>query len=256
MTDSLPGRADARNRPLSPRDWAVTRRPAPFPAPPVTRERASPLPPPAPPTNSVLVRHPVAPPITITHERSLTGLVAERLLASYHQNIAPLTELAILHHLDDREHMLGLFKNPRVVKVVAWQGQEPIGLGLVTNHLDEVVEISPAFLRARYPDEASRDAVYVAMLVMASPGARSMTVSVRLYVEMLQIPARVDGVLVFDVCEFNRVTFGVEAMADRVVGSFPGSTFEVLDRQTWFVAKLPEPLPDPVPDPLPDRSPY
>jgi hypothetical protein len=50
-------------------------------------------------------------------------------------------------------------------------------------------------------------------------------------------------VLVFDICDFNREMFGAEKLAHRIADSFPHSAVQVLDRQTWYVADLPEPIP-------------
>jgi hypothetical protein len=225
---------------------APMRRPTGFPVPPVVRTNPRPLPPPLPPaprTGSVLERHPVTPPISITHERSITGELAEELWADYLENVEPLAEVAVLRHLDPRDDMLAQFANPRILKLVAWQGARPVGLGMVTNSLEDVVEISPAFLRSKYPEYAARDAIYVGMLVMVSPGQRNLTAFNRLYLELWQVPARAGGILVFDVCDFNRRTFGVDEMSHRIASNFPKASVEVLDRQTWYVAHLPEPLP-------------
>jgi hypothetical protein len=223
------------------------RRPTSFPVPPVVRSSPRPLPPPVPPaarSGSVLDRHPVAPPISITHERSITGELAEELWEGYLENVEPLAEVAVLRHLDSHDEMLAQFANPRILKLVAWQGARPIGLGMVTNCLEDVVEISPAFLRLKYPEHAARNAIYVGMLVMVSSAQRSLTAFSRLYLELWQVPARAGGILVFDVCDFNRQTFGVDEMSRRIASNFENSSVEVLDRQTWYVAHLPEPLPD------------
>ena len=223
------------------------RRPVAFPVPPVVRSNPQPLPPPVPPaprSSSILDRHPVAPPISITHERSITGELAEELWHTYLENVEPLAEVAVLRHLDSHEEMLAQFANPRILKLVAWQGARPVGLGMVTNCLEDVAEISPAFLRRKYPEYAARDAIYVGMLVMVSPVQRSQTAFSRLYLELWQVPARADGILVFDVCDFNRETFGVDEMSHRIASNFARSSVEVLDRQTWYVAHLPEPLLD------------
>lgn len=218
-----------------------------FPIPPVVRTNPQPLPPPAPPasrTGSILDRHPIAPPISITHERSITGELADQLWDAYLENFEPLAKVAVLRHLDSREQMLAQFANLRILKLVAWQGAQPVGLGMVTNCLEDVEEISPAFLRAKYPEYAARNAVYVGMLVMVSPGQRNLTAFSRLYLELWQVPARAGGILVYDVCDFNLETFGVGEMSRRIASNFPKASVEVLDRQTWFVAHLPEPLPD------------
>jgi hypothetical protein len=234
--------AERRMAPPSP-----LRRPSAFPVPPVVRSDPKPLPPPMPPgprTGSILDRHPVAPPISITHERSITGELAEELWDAYLENVGPLAELAVLRHLDSHEEMLAQFANRRILKLVAWQGARPVGLGMVTNCLEDVAEISPAFLRVKYPEHAARDAIYVGMLVMVSPSQRSRTAFSRLYLELWQVPARAGGILVFDVCDFNRLIFDVDEMSERIASNFAKSSVEVLDRQTWYVAHLPEPLPD------------
>lgn len=224
------------------------RRPTAFPVAPVVRGVPQPLPPPVPPAatrnGSILDRHPVAPPISITHERSITGELAEELWESYLENLGPLAEVAVLRHLDPHEEMLAQFANPRILKLVAWQGARPVGLGMVTNHLEEVAEISPEFLRVKFPEYAARNAIYVGMLVMVSQVERTLTAFSRLYLELWQVPARANGILVFDVCDFNRHTFGVDEMSRRIASNFPRSSVEVLDRQTWYVAHLPEPLHD------------
>lgn len=199
---------------------------------------------PAPRTGSILDRHPVAPPISITHERSISGELAEELWHAYLENVQPLAEVAVLRHLDSHEEMLAQFANPRILKLVVWEGARPVGLGMVTNCLEDVAEISPAFLRSKYPEYAVRDAIYVGMLVMVSPGQRSLTTFSRLYFELWQVPARAGGILVFDVCDFNRQAFGVDEMSQRIASNFPKGSVEVLDQQTWYVAHLPEPLPD------------
>ncbi|MGH9133912.1 MAG: hypothetical protein ACRDZZ_08260 [Ilumatobacteraceae bacterium] len=246
MTDRSPRRSRVSGT-TTQHARTTLRRPRAFAAPTVGREMpVDPAPrlAPDPRTDSLLDRHPVEPPLTVTHERSITGHLAEQLWESYCMNVGPLAELAILRHLDTYDDVLAMFANPRIDKIVAWRGSEPIGLGMVTNSLEDVSEISPPFLRARYPDYAARDAIYVGMLVMVSPHVRGMTVFSRIYTELWQVPARARGILVFDVCEFNRVTFGADDIAARIAAGFPRASVEMLDRQTWYVADLPEPLPE------------
>lgn len=210
--------------------------PAPPPTAPPPRIDDSVVPPPAEP-------RPTPPPTVVTHELVVDGATAETLYEMYLDNMAPLAELAVLRHIDTKDDLLGLFANPRIVKIVAWQANEPVGLAMVTNSLEDVTEISPAFLRARYPEHAARNSIYVGMLVLVSKHLRGLTVFNRLYTELWQVPASDAGVLVFDVCEFNRTMFDVDSLSQRIASLFPRSSVETLDRQTWYVAELPEPLP-------------
>jgi hypothetical protein len=186
----------------------------------------------------------VAPHMVITHELSITGLEAETLWEAYRTNFEPLAELAVLQHLYPRDEVLAEFRNPRITKIVGWQDDRPVGLAMVTNSLEDVPQISPAFLRAKYPEHAARNAIYVGILVMVAPGVRGLTLFGRLSTELWQVAALAGGVLVFDVCDFNRTVFGAEKLAQRIAHSFPRSDVQVLDRQTWYVAELPEPIPN------------
>lgn len=184
-----------------------------------------------------------APSIIITHERSITGRQAETLWEAYRTNFEPLADLAILQHLYSREEVLAEFLNPNIVKIVGWQDDRPVGLAMVTNSLADVPQISPAFLRAKYPQHAARNAIYFGILVMVVPGTRGLTLFGRLSTELWQMVAVANGVLVYDVCDFNRTTFSSEKVAQRIADSFPRSNLQIIDRQTWYAAELPEPLP-------------
>ena len=192
---------------------------------------------------SILLQHPAAPPVSITHEFVITGEPAEALWDAYRDNFEPLKSLAILRHFDSREEVLDQLANPKIHKIVGWQEGRPVGLAMVTNSLEDVTEISPEFLRAKYPDYAARNAIYCGMLVMVSHALRGRTLFGRLYTELWQVPALEAGILVFDVCEFNRMMFDTDELTKRIASSFPRSAVEVLDRQTWYVAALPEPIP-------------
>jgi hypothetical protein len=200
---------------------------------------------PQPAVGSIIENHPTAAPITITHEDVVTGAVADALWEAYRTNFEPLASLAILQHFYSQEVMLAEFANPRILKIVGWQEGAPVGLAMVTNSLDDVPQISPHYLRARYPEHADRNSIYFGILVMVAPDLRGRTLFSRLYTELWQVPALAGGVLVFDICEFNRQLFDTDALTRRIAGNFPRSEVQILDQQTWYVAELPEPIPPP-----------
>lgn len=192
----------------------------------------------APPT-----KHGAFDPVTVTHESVVTGETAEKLLQMQAESFAPLAELAIQRQTGDRDELLAVFSDPAFIKLIAWKRGEPVALGVLTNALERIPEISPAFLRARYPEQAARDAIYVGVYVTVSSANRGVTLFSRISTEMWQIPARRGGVLVFDICEFNREMFAADQLALQVASAFPHSKVTTVDRQTWYVAELPEPLP-------------
>jgi hypothetical protein len=194
-------------------------------------------------TPSIIEQYPSATTITVTHERRVVGPLAETLWNDYLANFGPLADLAILRHVDTREGFLAQLANPRIIKIICWVGNEPSALGMVTNSLEDVEEVSPAFLRTKYPELAARDAIFVGMLVMVSQPLRGKTLFSRLYTELWQVPALADGVLIFDVCDFNRNLHNTDKLAAQIASAFPRSEVEVADRQTWYAIRLPEPIP-------------
>lgn len=185
-------------------------------------------------------------PVRISMERTVTGEVADELWRQYWANFAPLRSLAVQKQHSDREEFLALLAHPEVITYVGWEGSRPVGMAMITNSLEDVPELSPDFLRARFPEQAARDAIYVGIYVMVDPEHRGITLFHRLYMECWQLAARARGVLVVDTCEFNRTTFDTDALARRIGEGFPNCTVSILDRQTWYAAELPEPLPDPL----------
>jgi hypothetical protein len=186
-------------------------------------------------------------PVRISMERVITGDVADELWRQYWANFGPLRPLAVQKQHSDREEFLELLANPAVIAYVGWEGERPVGMAMITNSLEDVPELSPHFLRARFPEQAARDAIYVGVYVMVDPNHRGITLFHRLYMECWQLAARARGVLVVDTCEFNRTAFDTDELARRIAEGFPNCKVSVIDRQTWYAAELPEPLPERLP---------
>jgi hypothetical protein len=181
-------------------------------------------------------------PVSITTEYVLTGEAAERLSEMHLANFAALKTVAIQSQTASREELLELFANPKFVKVVAWKNGVPVGLGVMTNHLEEVPEISHEFLQMRYPEQAARNAIFWGIYVTVDANHRGVTLFSRLTTAMGQLTARSGGVFIYDMCEYNRQVGRVDALATQMSRLFPNSKVSIVDTQTWYVAELPEPI--------------
>jgi hypothetical protein len=184
--------------------------------------------------------------VTITRAAVVDGPLADTMWDFYRANFEPLTTRAILQHLFTRDEILGELANPNITKIIAWSGGDPVGLGLVTSDLECVPQVSPEYLRVRYPEHAARGAIHYGIMVVVAPNYRGRTLSARLSLELWRLAAEDRGVLVFDVCNFNRTELAGDALAEYLAAQFPGSSVGVVDQQSWFVAELPNPLPDPL----------
>lgn len=157
----------------------------------------------------------------------------------YHAAFAPLEELALLSHLYDRPSFEALLDDERITKLVPSVGTELVGLAMITNELDVVPQISPAFLRRRYPDEAARGAVFFGIMVFVDESYRRTSTFARLVAGMGQITAARGGVVVFDICRHNLESLELDRQMQSIARWFPGSGFEVVDQQSYFAVSLP-----------------
>ncbi len=161
----------------------------------------------------------------------------------YETAFEPLQELALLNHLYAREEFEALLADDRIVKIIARSEGEPVGMAMVTNELTIVPQISPPFLHRRFPDEAARSAVFFGIMVFVAEAYMRSTVFARLVAGMGQVTAEESGVIVFDICRHNMETFQLEEQIKSIAFWFPGATFDLIDQQSYFGARLPA-LPD------------
>lgn len=191
----------------------------------------------------VVATRPSPPAITYVHEHVVTGTDADALWELYVRALSPLDEVAAMLHVEARATVQEAFEHPDMIKVVAYDGTNPVGLGMITNRIELVTGVSPAFFANRFPEHADRNRIFYGTAVLVDPRQRGMTVFSRIYTEMWQIPARTGGVLIFDTCKFNRDNFGADDIVDHIAARFPKSSWSVIDQQSWYAAELPEPLP-------------
>ncbi len=210
-------------------------------ATPSARTTRPPIEPLAERTDSILDHRVDELPVTISHESVIEGEAAETLWEMYRANFAPLETLAILQCCFERDEVLEELANPAITKIVGWQGATPVGFAAITNDLESVPQISPRYLRAKYPDHVEGSRIYYGLFVTVSPEHRGLTLFNRLYLDMWQIPAERDGVLIFDICQFNRDAFDTDSLVERIGSNFPDSVVETIETHTFYAAALPKP---------------
>lgn len=176
----------------------------------------------------------------VTRELSIVDERAEAIWEMYEEAFTPLDELAAQRHLWSKEEVLAELANELIVKFVGWSGDEPVGLGMITNDLELVPMISPAFLRRRFPEQASRNAIYYGIVIFVRPGYRGKTLFARLGAQMAQEAALDSGVILFDVCSYNRENGAIDQNLGRIARPFQGSHMSLIDQQSWFAVELPQ----------------
>ena len=178
----------------------------------------------------------------VTRQLVVEGDVAEAIWQMYEEAFTPLDELAAQRHLWTRDEVLAELANPAIVKFIGWSGDRPVGLAMITNELELVPMISPAFLRRRFPEQAARNAIFYGIVIFVRPGFRGKTLFARLSSLMGQETALHQGVVLFDVCSYNREHRAVDDNLSQLAVPFPNSSMTLVDQQSWFAIELPEPL--------------
>jgi fatty acid desaturase len=179
--------------------------------------------------------------VTLTISNRIDPDHLPRLWDIYSTAFEPLRELALLNHLYPRDVFDELVLDDRVFKVIAWFDGEPVGLAVVTNHLELVPQISPPYLRRRYPELTERNAVFFGVFVCVEESARAKSVTARLIAGMAQVAALRSGIVICDISQYN-VDLGVDRMIGRITEWFPNSSFERIDSQHFYEAFYPEPI--------------
>ncbi len=175
----------------------------------------------------------------VTTERRPDRSSWEALWQLYHATFEPLQELALLNHLYARAEFDALLADERISKLIARDDTGPVGMAMITNELELVPQISPPFLRRRYPEQAARDAVFFGIMIFVADTHRRSTVFPRLIAGMGQMTAEASGVVVFDVCRHNLETYDFDGLIASMAGWFPHSEFEQVDAQHYFAVTVP-----------------
>ena len=178
----------------------------------------------------------------LTREHVIDGDRAEALWEMYRDAFEPLETIAVQQHLWSKADILAQLADDRIVKFVVWNNDEPLGMCMITNNLDLVPMISPRYLQALYPQHAERSAIFYGIMIFVKAGSPGRTTFARLGAHMAQEAALSRGVVVFDMCRFNRENRSLDDNLARLGAPFKNSSMTVVDQQTWFAFEVPEPL--------------
>ncbi len=179
---------------------------------------------------------------TVSRELVVVGDRAEALWQMYREAFEPLVGLAMQKHLWSRSEILEELANEQIVKFIGWRGDVPVGMCMITNNLELVPMISPAFLRERFPEHAQRNSIFYGIMIFVRAGHRGQTLFARLTTHMAQETALHSGVVLFDMCMYNRENGSLDVNLGRLARPFKHSSMSLVDQQTWFAVELPEAL--------------
>ncbi len=159
--------------------------------------------------------------------------------AVYLEAFGPLAIRAAARHVLDPDEFAEEMRDPRIWKYVAWdQSGEAVGMATLTNDTDAVAWISPEFYAARYPEHASRNAIYYQGYSLVRPGRDNRRVYHRLAEVCAYRPRDDRAVVGYDLCEYNIEQFRLDERIERISLRQGASVIEQVDRQSYYTLRF------------------
>lgn len=139
----------------------------------------------------------------VTIAAALDQATTERFYEFYRAAFEPLRTEAAGRHLLTLDEFTEEMADPRIDKYLAWDGDTVVGMTTVATDITTVPWISSDFYLSRYPEEATRGALYYLGFTLVDPAANTF----RAYVNMIDAIAEQmlanRAVCGFDFCNYN-----------------------------------------------------
>ena len=140
---------------------------------------------------------------------------------------------AAARHVLTAEEFAKEMSDPRIEKFVVTDHGRAIALTTMTPDLSVVEWINAEYFRSRYPDAAERGALFYLGYTLVDRNRRRSNALLLMATEINRRVSSVDGVVGFDICEYNNA-HGIGRFTAWLFGS--SSQIETLDTQTYYAA--------------------
>ncbi len=142
----------------------------------------------------------------------------------------------VLHEAEFFEEM----HDPRVAKYVARASDGgAVGLTTLALSLAVVPWISPEYYAERYPENASRGAIYYVGFSLAHPNRKSVTAFPLMLNAMMERCAADRAVCLWDICGHNNDALNFADSIGQHLRRHTGLVVEPLDTQTYYGVRFP-----------------
>lgn len=164
----------------------------------------------------------------------------ERLYDVYRAAFGHLEVHAAARQVLKRDEFFAELQDPRVAKYVARSSDgEPLGLMTLSTSLEPIPWISAEYYRARFPEQAERDAIYYVGVALSDPEVGGVTAFPAMVNAVLDRCRAERAVLLWDICGYNDDAVGLGRGLENQIQRRTGLPTEVLDRQTYYGVVFP-----------------
>jgi len=159
----------------------------------------------------------------------------EEAWALYVEAFAPLNAMTVQRHLMRRLEFDDVMIDHRVVKYVAYDGDQMVALSTFTNHLDAMPLISPEYFARRWPALYADGKVWYCGFVATNsthPGAFRALVTA-----MYRAAEEVGGMIGLDVCQYNEDGHRLPEIVERLLYRISDGKVQVerADTQSYWI---------------------
>ena len=152
----------------------------------------------------------------------------------YMQSFDQLRYLAVQRHVLYGDEFDAVMADPLVDKFVVWGADGSLqGLSTMSTHLRSMPLISPEFFAKRWPEKYEAGHIFCVGFVGVHPDSHGTGVFAELVMAMTKPIAEVQGVVVLDVCAFNKERLRLPQAIFRIASTWAPVEMAELDTQTF-----------------------
>lgn len=159
----------------------------------------------------------------------------------YYDAFEELNTFTVQRHLMYRDEFDQMMRDTRVQKYLYLGDDGALcGFSTYTNNLDAVPLISPQYFQRRWPQRYAERRIWYIGFVAVHPSGRAIRVFAELIAAMQSVAAAQNGVVGWDVCQYNDEKHHLSRASELLVRRLPNDVrVERADEQSYWLYEFP-----------------
>ena len=176
-------------------------------------------------------------PASITVETHIDLDTAQKFYELYLEAFGELATKAVARQVLHKHEFMDEMDDERVYKYLAWDKKgQVVAMCTLTSHLETVPWVSPAYFTHKYPEHASRGAVYYLGFVLVRPQYRRSHLFHQLIERVVEVLVSERAVCSYDVCGHNDEVLRLGGIIEALLHRIADVDVAPVDAQTYYTA--------------------
>jgi hypothetical protein len=177
--------------------------------------------------------------LTVSVERTLTGVDADAAWVTYRDSLAPLGQVAAMKQMLSERELRAIVADPAVLKYVGRDSDNIVVAVLTLTSELRTENISAPFFTSRYPEHSAAGRLLYLGFLVVRPEAQARGLIMTLVGRLTADLDDEGGVVAFDVCGYNDETFAFARLCRLVSNRTRPTHLVTLDVQTYYAMEVP-----------------